>query len=108
MSYKTPCVLRIVILKPVASTSVASTENPNLSVLRLAPDSMPAIATETVGLVPNGRANVMGGDVQIVGPPRGGFSVQSGGFCLPAQFKARGTISGGAGSVVIASVNTCA
>ena len=70
MSYKTPCVLRIVILKPVASTSVASTENPNLSVLRLAPDSMPAIATETAGLVPNGRENVMGGDVQIVGSPR--------------------------------------
>ena len=81
MSYKTPCVLRIVILKPVASTSVASTENPNLSVLRLAPDSMPAIATETAGLVPNGRENVMGGDVQIVGPPRGGFSVQSDSFC---------------------------
>jgi hypothetical protein len=65
--YRVPCVLRIVILKPLASTSVGSTENPNLSVSRLAPDSMPAIAMETVGLVTKGRTNGMGGDVQIVG-----------------------------------------
>ena len=36
--YRTPCILRIVILKPLASTSVGSTENPNLSVSRLAPE----------------------------------------------------------------------
>ena len=79
MPYRTPCIPRIVILKPLASTSVGSTENPNLSLSRLAPDSMPAIATETVGLVPNGCANSTGGDVQIVGPPRSKFcSAQSG------------------------------
>src|SRR5205807_10081420 len=43
--------LRIVTLKPVSLISVASAENPNRSVSRLAPDSVPAMATEPlVGL----------------------------------------------------------
>ena len=35
------------------------------------PNSMPATATDTAGLAVNCCAKEMGGDVQLVGPPRG-------------------------------------
>src|ERR1700736_3408067 len=49
-------------------------ENPNRSTSRLAPDSMPAMATDTAGLVANCCAKDMGGDVQLVGPGRANSS----------------------------------